>query len=249
MTFIYNTPLLNINIPKVPFRANPNVYSPAFTPPDDRFSTNPFLDGLENKAVLTQMAKSNPKIMKILKENDIPLNIDTSELDKLKHGHLADTRVTVAKMYSALDKDLKENINQSDLQQAAMLHDVGKAFIPDKILNKKGKLLPEERKIMDLHSELGYQLLKQKGVSDDVLRLVRYHHQDSSGGGYPKADKDFVYDIPAQMLKAADKYSALTEKRSYKDALSKDEALEVMRNDVDSGLIAPEVYNALEKSV
>ena len=106
-----------------------------------------------------------------------------------------------------------------DLQQAAMLHDFGKVLIPDKILNKNGKLTDKEKEIMKLHSELGYELLKEQGVN-----------------------------ISSQILATADKYSALREKRSYKDAMTRDEALAVIQEDVTNGLIAPEVYNALNKT-
>ena len=56
-----------------------------------------------------------------------------------------------------------------------MLHDYGKVLIPKEILNKKGALTPEEKQIMELHSEFGYELLKQQGVKEEVLNLIKYH--------------------------------------------------------------------------
>lgn len=247
MTFIYNTPLLNINTPKVQFKAAPLTYQPVFSPIQDSFSTNPLYNTFIDKNALTALAKSNPAVMQILAENKIPLKVNIKELEQLKKGHLTDTRITAAKIYSALPAEMKSGINSEDLQQASMLHDYGKALIPEKILNKSGKLTDEEKKIMELHSELGYELLKQQGVNENVLNMVKYHHQTPQGSGYPVITNDYTPDVSMQILTAADKYSALREKRSYKDAMSRDEALKVIHQDVENGLISEEVYQALAK--
>lgn len=248
MNFVYNTPILNkINIPNIQFRAAEN-YAGTLAPKKDSFSTNPLYDNFLDKNTLPQIAKSNPRIMELLKSNHIRLDVNIRELEKLKHGHLMDTRVTAAKIYSALPQNLKSEVNLMDLQQAAMLHDFGKVLIPDKILNKNGKLTDKEKEIMKLHSELGYELLKEQGVNENVLNLVKYHHQTPDGNGYPEITNDFKPDISSQILATADKYSALREKRSYKDAMTRDEALAVIQEDVTNSLIAPEVYNALNKT-
>ena len=250
MTFIYNTPVLNnINIPAIRFRSNPAVYTDASGFGRDSFNSNPLNDSFKDKNSLTALAKSNPRVMNILKENNIPLKVNAEELEKLKQGHLLDTRVMSAKIYSSLPKELKENINLADLQQASMLHDYGKVLVPESILNKNGRLTPEEKKIMELHSELGYELLKQQGVNENVLNLVKYHHQTADGSGYPALSNSYTPDISSEILATADKYSALREKRSYKDAMTREEALRVIREDVNSGLISQEVYDALEKAV
>ena len=247
MNFVYNTPILNkINIPNIQFRAAEN-YAGTLAPKKDSFSTNPLYDNFVDRNTLTQIAKSNPRIMELLKSNQVRLDVNIRELEKLKHGHLMDTRVTAAKIYSALPQNLKSEVNLMDLQQAAMLHDYGKVLIPDKILNKNGKLTDKEKEIMKLHSELGYGLLKEQGVNENVLNLVKYHHQTPDGNGYPEITNDFKPDISSQILAAADKYSALREKRSYKDAMTRDEALAVIQEDVTNGLIAPEVYSALAR--
>lgn len=102
MNFVYNTPILNkINIPNIQFRAAGN-YAGTLAPKKDSFSTNPLYDSFVDKNTLTQIAKSNPRIMELLKNNHIRLDVNIRELEKLKHGHLMDTRVTAAKIYSAL---------------------------------------------------------------------------------------------------------------------------------------------------
>ena len=250
MTFI--SPIFNkINIQNIQFRANssPVTYPAGQNLRKDSFNSNPLYDNFVDKNKLTQLAKSNPDVMRILKENKIPLKINVKELEDLKNGHLMDTRITAAKMYSALPKELKSQINLMDLQQAAMLHDYGKVLIPEKILNKETKLTTEEKKIMEMHSELGYELLKQQGVNKNVLNMVKYHHQTPDGTGYPSAGNDYYHDISTQILATADKYSALREKRSYKAPLSRNEALDIIKEDVKNGQIEPEIYTALEKTV
>ena len=165
----------------------------------------------------------------------------------MTQGHLTETRIIAAKIYSALPPELKQEVNLPDLQQAAMLHDYGKVLIPKEILNKKGALTPEEKKIMELHSELGYELLKEQGINERVLKLIKYHHQKPDGTGYPIAENNFEYTISAQILEAADMYSALTEERPYHKAFSKEEAIEIIYKEVKAENISQEVFDALKK--
>ena len=138
---------------------------------------------------------------------------------------------------------LKQQVNMKDLKDAALLHDFGKVLIPTEILNKNGALSLNEHRIMDLHSELGYQLLKNSGVSDEVLQLVRYHHNNFDSKG------NIIPDINLQILNLADRYSALTEKRVYKDEYSPKKALTILFADVKRGNIDPMLFNALVKIV
>lgn len=167
----------------------------------------------------------------------------------MKKGHLTATRILVAKIYSVLPDEIKQDVNISNLQQAAMLHDYGKVLIPKEILNKKGALTPEEKKIMELHSEFGYELLKGQGIDEEVLNLIKYHHQKPDGSGYPAVSHKFEYGISSQILEAADMYSALTENRAYHDACSKEEALKIIYKEVENGNISQEVFDALKKSL
>ena len=188
-------------------------------------------------------------IREILAEHNLPVKVNIEELDKLKQGHMKDTRVVAAQIYSSLPAELKKEVSLPHLQEAAMLHDYGKVLIPNNILNKAGKLDSNEREIMELHSELGYELLKDKGLSEKTLNLVKYHHQNLNGNGYPMKKNDFEYGIDAQILSTADKYTALREKRAYKNPLAKYETLEIIAKDVNNGNISQEVYSALVKSI
>ena len=245
MTSIYNTPI-NFNIPKITFRSNPAITMPVGTPSKDSFSTNPLYDKFGTKAEIEMNAKSNPRIRELLSEYNLPIKVNAEELETLKSGHLKNTRVVAAQIYSSLPQEMKNQVDLSEVQQAAMLHDYGKVLIPNSVLNKAGKLTNKEREIMQLHSEIGYELLKNKDLNENTLNLIKYHHQTPYGNGYPSADEEYRHGIDSQILNTADKYTALREKRSYKDAMTREEALNLIKQDVENGLISEEVYNALE---
>lgn len=218
--------------------------------PQDNFVSNPLYSNFDDAAAIKKIAKSNPRIMQLLKENGVKLKVNVDELAALKKGHLSDTRIIAAKICSNIsDPELKKKVRMQDVQQAAMLHDYGKVLIPKEILNKPGTLNPEEKKIMQLHSELGYELLKQQGVNQNVLNLIKYHHQNKEGNGYPQAPSDFEYDVNFQILHVADMYSALTENRCYHAACTKDEALAIIEQKMEAGDISKEVFEALVKSL
>ena len=111
--------------------------------------------------------------------------------------------------------------------------------------NKNGKLTEAETDIVHKHPELGYELLKNSGLDNKTLLLIRNHHQNAQKSGYPTVDKSFNADLDLQVLSIADKYSALTEKRPYKEPMNREQALTIIRADVRNGKTNPLVYNAL----
>ena len=251
MTFIHNLPILNITSPKIAFKAA----APAYTPmPDkvfgsgDSFVSNPLKQGFTFEQI-EKAARSNPKIREILNSHGLKFNINRSELEKLKDGHLASTRIRATQIYSELPAELKREVNLPNLQFAAMWHDIGKIFIPDDILNKKEKLTNSDFESIKLHSELGAELLKSLGANEEVCNLVKYHHQKYDGSGYPEIEKDFDDSVALEILRVADEYDALTENRSYRSEMSKQEALEIVAKDAQNGIASPSVLEALNSSV
>lgn len=247
MNFSYSLPI-KLNLPQMPFRSTV-VSRPQTQSVRDGFASNPIYEKLGTKEQIEATAKANPRICELLEEYNLPIKINIEELDKLKQGHMKDTRIVAAQIYSSLPTDLKKEVSLPHLQEAAMLHDYGKVLIPKEVLNKAGKLDATEREIMELHSELGYELLKDKGISEKTLNLVKYHHQNLNGTGYPTKNKNFDYGIDAQILSTADKYTALKEKRAYKSPMGKYEALEIIAKDVNNGNISQDIYTALIRSV
>lgn len=250
MSSIYNNYNIksNFTVPRIGFKSTP-ITAPVFSPAKDGYVSNPLYTDFGAAAEIEMTAKSNPRIREILSEYNIPLKVNEKELEKLKHGHLLNTRVTSAKIYSNLPENLKKEVNPKELQDAAMLHDYGKVLIPDSILNKNGRLDEREWKIMQQHSELGAELLKGKNLSPRTLELVKYHHTGKNGSGYPAAEADYQYGIDSEIIYTADKYQALVESRSYKSSMTPSEALDIIHEDVENGLISQEVFDALKKAV
>ena len=124
-------------------------------------------------------------------------------------------------------------INGKDLENGkigAQLHDIGKLAIPEEILNKPGPLNEEEWEIMHKHPVLGYEMLLPIQRYEPALDIVRYHHERWDGRGYP--DRLQVESIPrvARIFSIIDVYDALISKRTYKLAMSENEALEIIQS-------------------
>lgn len=114
----------------------------------------------------------------------------------------------------------------------ALLHDVGKIVISSEILNKAEQLTADEWDVMKLHPGAGAEILKEINFPYDVNAIVRHHHENWDGTGYPDALVGERIPLWARIVCLADVYDALTSDRSYKAALPADVALEVMRRDV-----------------
>lgn len=211
----------------------------------DSFQNNS-VERFFNEAEIKSLIAKTPELKKLLSENKIPVRLNMKELKELQTGHCKDTQNVAVAIVKHLPPALRQNVSIKDLKDGAMLHDFGKVLIPSEILNKKGSLNPDEVKIMNLHSEIGYLVLKNSGVNSEVLELVRCHHSNFEKNG---TVKDYVPDINVQVLNIADKYSALTEPRVYKKALSPKEALTIIYGDVRKGEVHPFLFNALVKTV
>ncbi len=114
----------------------------------------------------------------------------------------------------------------------ALLHDVGKIVISSEILNKNDKLTADEWDVMKLHPGAGSDILKEISFPYDVNAIVRHHHENWDGTGYPDALSGERIPLWARIVCLADVYDALTSERSYKAALTHEAAIEVMRRDV-----------------
>lgn len=121
------------------------------------------------------------------------------------------------------------------LQRGGYLHDVGKVAIPDHILFKPGRLTPEEWEIMKTHAERGERICSSMRSLAPVLPIIRHHHERWDGSGYPDGLKGEQIPLLARILQLADIYDALTTARPYKRALSPDDALAVIKEEVARG--------------
>jgi len=131
-----------------------------------------------------------------------------------------------------------------ELATAGLLHDVGKAKVPDEILYKPGQLTPEELKIAHSHAALGAQILIQKGdASPLVIAGAWGHHIRYDGGGYPDAPDWVRRSSVAALLQVCDVFEALTAARPYKSPLPPRRAFEIIMK--DAGAFHPDAVRAL----
>ena len=131
-----------------------------------------------------------------------------------------------------------QGLSQEEIEQislAAIMHDVGKIAIPDAILNKPGRLTPEEFEIMKTHTIQGALLLdripqlRESGAYHYAYDIARHHHERWDGRGYPDGLKGDEISIWAQTVSLADVYDALICKRVYKDAFPRQQVLDMIR--------------------
>ncbi len=152
------------------------------------------------------------------------------EKDVYTQGHC----VRVADLACALWRRVSDSDEKSLFwfRIGALLHDVGKLMVPAEVLNKPGKLNNVEWQLMKQHTTAGVELLADVEFPWDVRPIVESHHERWDGKGYPHGLAAESIPITARVLCIADVYDALTSKRSYKQAFTHDEAMEIMRGDV-----------------
>ena len=125
---------------------------------------------------------------------------------------------------------------QDNIPLASALHDIGKIGIDEKILNKPGKLTPEEFEVIKTHSMLGAEMLHQlenfneQPLLQTAYEITRWHHERWDGRGYPDGLKGDAIPISAQLVALADVYDALTSERCYKKAFSHEKAVQMILN-------------------
>ena len=115
------------------------------------------------------------------------------------------------------------------IKKVAQLHDIGKLSIQQTILNKTGKLTEEEWKIIQSHPIVGEDILKPIVFDQELLNLVRSHHERYDGKGYPDKLEGEEIDIFAQIVSVADAYDAMSSARAYRLAFNKEKVIEELQ--------------------
>lgn len=121
--------------------------------------------------------------------------------------------------------------NVQNLRYIALLHDIGKVGIPDRVLNKPGKLTETEFNIIKSHTTIGGDILKDIETISHVDSGAKYHHERFDGTGYPSGMAGLRIPIVARIISIADAYDAMNSKRVYRDALSP----EIIRSELVNG--------------
>lgn len=142
-----------------------------------------------------------------------------------------------------LDADTVENV-----RLAGRLHDVGKIGIREEVLNKPGKLTASEFEHIKAHVKIGMDILAPLKHIDTALSFVQDHHEHWDGSGYPRGISGDQISIGGRLLAAADAFDALTSRRAYRDPLTPQDTLELLRGQI-ARLLDPTVFDALETVV
>jgi putative nucleotidyltransferase with HDIG domain len=147
--------------------------------------------------------------------------------DQITHGHIRRVQsyaVGLGRRLGVTDISLIKAI-----EAAALLHDTGKLAIPEYILNKPGKLSAVEFEQMKSHASVGADILSAIDFPYPVVPIVRHHHENWDGTGYPHGLKGTDIPIGARILSVVDCFDALTSDRPYRPKLSDEAALEILR--------------------
>ena len=171
-----------------------------------------------------------------------------AELSEAKSGETGQHVRRVAEYCKLLAMQLGVDEKETEcIRIASMMHDVGKLMIPREIIEKPGKLTPEEYDIVKKHTSYGDQLLSNSdGHIMEMARVIAYqHHERWDGKGYPQGLSGNEIDFYAQIASVADVYDALTNKRSYKAAWTSEDAREYILKEKGSQF-SPKIVDAFE---
>ncbi|MBE1299012.1 MAG: DUF3391 domain-containing protein [Alteromonadaceae bacterium] len=145
----------------------------------------------------------------------------------LEHSVNCAIYMTIFAKHMGFDKELTE-----ELCLAGFLMDTGMATIPNDLLEKKGKLTKDDRQLIEMHVDIGAELIEQsEDVSDNVLEIIRNHHERLDGSGYPEGKSGDHINIYARMAAIVDSYDALTNDRPYRKGLTPTGALKKLLSD------------------
>jgi putative nucleotidyltransferase with HDIG domain len=159
------------------------------------------------------------------------------------------SRDVVELTLSVADKMGLSSRERRDAEFAALLHDVGKVRIPNEIINKPGKLTPEERKVIETHTIEGERMLHRVGgLLGEIGRIVRSCHENYDGSGYPDGLAGDEIPLLARIVSCCDAFNAMTSDRSYRKAMPLEDAVAELRR-VRGAQFDPHVVDALIEAV
>lgn len=147
--------------------------------------------------------------------------------DQVTHGHIRRVQVLSTRLARALGANEREG---QALEAAALLHDLGKLAVPEHILNKPGPLTPAEYEEIKKHAHVGASILSGIEFPFPVVPIVRHHHENWDGSGYPDGLSGLAIPLGARILAVVDCYDALTSDRPYRRRMTHEDALEIIRS-------------------
>lgn len=182
----------------------------------------------EQDARIAQSLKSKQVLAQSCASTIYALTAAIDAKDHYTFSHSNHVAVYASELAQALDLDAE---HVEIVRQAGLLHDIGKIGTPEAILSKESRLTPEEYAIMKQHVDASIAMIRYLPSLDYVIPSVVGHHERWDGKGYPRGLAGNAIPIGARCLCLADSFDAMISKRSYKEAMSVEEALaEIRRN-------------------
>ena len=229
----------NVNLFVLPLNANNLFFGLAgffsFKKTADFFS----IENLEKKSILLfSLSVYNYNISKKMEELDseidgnyyniIELLVTLIEIrDPCTSGHSKNVKAISLKIAEALNYTFK-TMQYFDLSYAALLHDIGKINVSKEVLNKKGRLNSKERMGIVRHSTQGAFLVSNIPRLKNIANIILHHHERFDGSGYPMGITGEQIPLFSRIISVADAFDAMTSDRSYRKAIPKGKALEII---------------------
>lgn len=171
------------------------------------------------KTINTELTDTYQKLEQSYMESIQTLRYTVEAKDVYTRGHsdrVSEYGVLIGKALNLSQKDIR------DLQIGGLFHDIGKIGVPDSILLKTDKLTDNEYSEIKNHPTIGAHILSTATIFQDLIPIVKYHHERYDGNGYPSNLKGEAIPYLARITALADTFDAMTSKRTYREALSID---------------------------
>ncbi len=165
--------------------------------------------------------------------------------DSYTNGHSSRVAKYTAMLATELGYD-SETVEK--YRRIALLHDVGKIGVPEEVLNKPGKLTPEEYEVIKSHTSQGYKVLKDISIMPDLATGALAHHERPDGKGYPSGLHDGEIPRVAQIIAVADTFDAMYSNRPYRNRMNFEKAVSIIK-EVSGTQLTPDVVDAFLRLV
>lgn len=173
--------------------------------------------------------KENNSFNSIFDDESVILKVTetANAIIELRDPYTAAHQKRVANLTCSIAKEMNLSSDQSfKLHVSAILHDIGKLYVPIEILTKSGRLDNYEYSLIKNHSEMGYNILNKIGIPDDICNIVLQHHERMNGSGYPLGLNSKDIYLESKILGVADVVDAMMSHRPYRPKLGIDKTIE-----------------------